>query len=173
MRNGRSGPASRIPQTDRSRLPDRLHPPGPAARCVIHISVRALTVRVLTVRVLRMSTPEMNLASSLELLRWIGWAQRKAGEDWIREREISFEQGFVLGYLVQNPGSIQRDIAEVTRTSAASVSSLLQGLERRGLIERRTDGDERSKRVYATPDGIELIAGFDAAMAAADDTILA
>jgi DNA-binding MarR family transcriptional regulator len=121
-----------------------------------------------------MDEPEITLASSLELLRWIGWAQRKAGEDWIREREISFEQGFVLGYLVQNPGAIQRDIAQVSRTTAASVSSLLQGLERRGLVERRTEGgNERSKRVYATPAGVELIDGFDTAMAAADETILA
>jgi len=110
----------------------------------------------------------------LAQLRWIGWAQRKAAEDWIREREISFEQGFTLGYLVENPGSIQRDIAQITRTSAASVSSLLQGLEKRGLVERRTEaGNERSKRVYATEVGKELINGFDAAMASADDTILA
>lgn len=114
------------------------------------------------------------LTSTLDLVRWIGWAQRKAGEDWIRERELSHAQGFVLGYLVQNPGSIQRDIAEVSRTSAASVSSLLQGLERRGLVERRTqDGDDRSKRVHATEAGAELISGFEAAMAAADETILA
>ena len=80
----------------------------------------------------------------------------------------------MLGYLTQNPGAIQRDIAQISRTSAASVSSLLQGLERRGLVERRTQaGDERSKRVYATPDAIELIAGFETAMAAADETILA
>ena len=59
----------------------------------------------------------------LDLLRWIGWAQRKAGEDWIRARELSHEQGFVLGYLVQNPGAIQRDIAAVSRTSAASAAS--------------------------------------------------
>jgi MarR family transcriptional regulator, repressor for mepA len=121
-----------------------------------------------------MTAPEEELGTVLGLMRWIGWAQRKAGEDWIREREISFEQGFVLGYLVQNPGAIQRDIAEVSRTSAASVSSLLQGLERRGLAERRTDGgDARSKRVYATRAGVELIEGFDTAMAAADETILA
>src|SRR3954463_11335204 len=98
--------------------------------------------------------------TTLDLLRWIGWAQRKAGEDWIRARELSFEQSFVLGYLVQNPGAIQRDIAEITRTSAASVSSLLQGLERRDLVERRTEaGNERSKRVYATAVGAELISG--------------
>jgi DNA-binding MarR family transcriptional regulator len=117
---------------------------------------------------------EPEFVSSLELVRWIGWAQRKAGDDWIRSRELSHEQAFVLGYLVQNPGAIQRDIAEVSRTSAASVSSLLQGLERRELIERRTEGgDERRKRVYATTAGAELIAGFDDAMAATDDVILA
>lgn len=112
--------------------------------------------------------------SPLSLLRWVGWAQRKAADEWIRDREITFEQGFALGYLVQSPGAIQRDIAQVTRTSAASVSSLLQGLEKRGLVERRTEaGNERSKRVYATEAGRELIDGFDAAMAAADNTILA
>ncbi|HWO68744.1 MAG TPA: MarR family winged helix-turn-helix transcriptional regulator [Umezawaea sp.] len=112
--------------------------------------------------------------SNVDLVRWIVWAQRKAGEDWIRERELSHEQSFVLGYLVQNPGAIQRDVARTTRTSPASVSSLLQGLERRGLVERRAEGgDVRSKRVYATAAGVELIAGFDTAMAAAEETILA
>jgi len=115
-----------------------------------------------------------SLTTSLELVRWIGWAQMKAGEEWIRERELSHPQSFVLGYLVQNPGAIQRDIAEISRTSAASVSSLLQGLERRGLVERRSDVDnERVKRVYASPEGAALIAGFAAAMSAADETILA
>src|SRR3978361_2403744 len=119
-----------------------------------------------------MDTPKP--PSSLELRRWIGWAQRKAGEDWIRERELSHEQSFALGYLVQNPGAIQRDIAQITRTSAASVSSLVQGLERRGLVERRTEsGDERSKRVYPTAVGAELIAGFDTAMAEVQESILA
>ena len=113
------------------------------------------------------------LTTSLDLVRWIGWAQRKAGDDWIRARDLSHEQAFVLGYLVQNPGAIQRDIAQMTRTSAASVSSLLQGLERRELIERRTEaGNERSKRVFATPAGTQLIAGFDTAIANADESIL-
>ncbi|TPW72768.1 MarR family winged helix-turn-helix transcriptional regulator [Schumannella sp. 10F1B-5-1] len=121
-----------------------------------------------------MDAPENAFDSPLGLLRRIGWAQRKAAEDWVRERELSFEQGFVLGYLADSPGARQRDIAQMTRTSAASVSSLLQGLERRGLVERRTEeGDERSKRVYATPAGAELIVGFETAMASADETILA
>jgi DNA-binding MarR family transcriptional regulator len=121
-----------------------------------------------------MDAQESTPGSILGLFRWIGWAQRKAGEDWIRARDLTHEQSFVLGYLVQNPGAIQRDIAEVSRTSAASVSSLLQGLERRGLVERRTEaGNERSKRVYATADGAELIAGFDTAIGEIEEELLA
>ncbi|MEU5274592.1 MarR family winged helix-turn-helix transcriptional regulator [Streptomyces hygroscopicus] len=121
-----------------------------------------------------MDARETTPTSSLELMRWIVWAQRKNGEDWIRERGLSHEQSATLVYLVQNPGSIQRDIAQMSRTSAASVSSLLQGLERRGLVERRTErGNERSKRVYATPAGSELVAGFDTAMTTVEETILA
>jgi MarR family transcriptional repressor of mepA len=120
-----------------------------------------------------MDEPQMTFSSSLELLRWIGWAQAQAGLEWIRERDLSHQQSFVLGYLVQKPGAIQRDIAEASRTTPASVSSLLQGLERRGLVERRTEaGNERSKRVFATPAGIELIAGFDIEMKAAEEKIL-
>ncbi|MBU8807373.1 MarR family winged helix-turn-helix transcriptional regulator [Mycolicibacterium goodii] len=111
---------------------------------------------------------------SLDLMRWIVWAQRKTGEEWIRERGLSHEQSAALVYLVRNPGAIQRDLAQMSRTSAASVSSLLQGLERRGLVERRTEpGNERSKRVYATSAGSELIAGFDTAMSGVEETILA
>jgi DNA-binding MarR family transcriptional regulator len=114
------------------------------------------------------------LASNLELLRWIGWAQQQAGLEWIRDRDLSHQQSFVLGYLTKEPGAIQRDIAEMTRTTPASVSSLLSGLEARGLVERRTEpGNERSKRVYATDAGIELIAGFDDAMRETEESILA
>ena len=121
-----------------------------------------------------MSKPDDVTPTSFELFRWVGWAQMMAGQAWIRERDLSQQQGFTLGYVDQNPGAMQRDIAKISRTSAASVSSLLQGLENRGLIERRTeDGDERSKRVYATPAGSTLISGFDDAMRAAEETLLA
>ena len=111
--------------------------------------------------------------STLGLLRWIGFAQRKAADDWVRERGLSMEQGFTLGWLADNPGAIQRDVQRMTRTSAASVSSLLQGLERRGLVERRTEpGDDRSKRVYATDEAKRLVQGFDVAMESADEVIL-
>jgi MarR family transcriptional repressor of mepA len=121
-----------------------------------------------------MNEPEVTLTTSMDLFRWIGWAQMQAGQEWVRGLDITREQSFALGFLMQNPGSIQRDIAEITRTSPASVSSLLQGLERRGLVERRTeDGNERSKRVYVTAAGAELISGFEAAMNDVQEKILA
>ena len=112
--------------------------------------------------------------NTLGMLRWIGFAQRKAADEWVRERGLTAEQGFTIGYLRENPGVMQRDIAQISRTTAASVSSMLQGLEKRGLIERRSEpGDDRSKRVYATDAGIELVVGFDQEMAAVDERILA
>lgn len=110
---------------------------------------------------------------NLSLMRWIGWAQMRAAEEWNRERELSQPQGFVLDYLAQNPGSLQRDIAKANRTTPASVSSLLQGLETRGLIERRPDPkSERNKLVYATPAGLEIIAGFHAFMTELVETFM-
>ena len=121
-----------------------------------------------------MSAPEPTLTSPSSWSAGSAGPRRKAGEDWIRERELSHEQGFVLGYLVQNPGAIQRDIAAGQPHQRGERLEPPAGARARGLVERRTEGgDERSKRVYATPAGSELIAGFDTAMAAADETILA
>ena len=117
---------------------------------------------------------EADRRDSADLLRWISWAQMKAGEEWFDDRDLSRQQAFVLGYLVQNPGAIQRQLAEVSRTTPANVSMLLQGLERRGYVQRRSDtGNERSKRVFATDDGARAVAGFATAKAAATSSILA
>jgi MarR family transcriptional repressor of mepA len=111
---------------------------------------------------------------SIELFRSIMQAQRRAAEEWIRSRGLTFEQAMVIGYLEQRPGAKQRDIADMSRTTAANISLMLKTLESRGLIERRTEpGDERSKRVYATPEGIELIAGLNTSMAEVDEKIFA
>ncbi|MFC4244193.1 MarR family winged helix-turn-helix transcriptional regulator [Gryllotalpicola reticulitermitis] len=112
--------------------------------------------------------------SALEKLRVINWAQVRAGQEWIRSRGLTLQQAFVLNYLAEHPGAMQRDIANATRTTAANVSGVVRGLEGRGLVERRTaTGDERSKRVHATSAGLALLDGRDAAMAAVDESLLA
>lgn len=121
-----------------------------------------------------MDQPQPAPAGPLDQLKVIGWAQAQAGQGWIRDRGLSPQQAFVLSYLAGNPGAIQRDIAEATRTTPANVSGVLRGLEARSLVERRIeDGNERSKRVFATDAGIKLIAGRDDAMVAVDESILA
>jgi len=112
--------------------------------------------------------------SDVDLFRWISWAQMKAAEEWIKARDLSQLQAFTLGFLVKNPGAIQRELAEVARTTPANMSMMLQVLEQRGYIERRADAtSDRIKRVYATDAGGAIIAGFDATMAASNDAILA
>lgn len=106
-----------------------------------------------------------------DLFRSIRWAQRKRIEEWSRSRDLTFEQAMVLGYLERQPGVIQRDVAEMSHTTPANVSLLLKGLERRGLVERRTEGGR--KRVYATPAGTALAAGLDAVLADADEMVFA
>ncbi|CAL9673117.1 MarR family winged helix-turn-helix transcriptional regulator [Streptomyces sp. enrichment culture] len=112
--------------------------------------------------------------STLELMRWVVWGQRRFAEDWIRERGLTHEQSAVLAYLSKNPDAIQRDVARAMRTSAPSVSRLLAGLERRGLVERQAqESDTRSRRVRVTEAGSELIQGFEEAMDRIEESILA
>ncbi|GAA5012683.1 MarR family winged helix-turn-helix transcriptional regulator [Streptomyces hyderabadensis] len=112
--------------------------------------------------------------STLELMRWVVWGQRRVAEDWIRERGLTHEQSAVLAYLSKNPDAIQRDVARAMRTSAPSVSRLLAGLERRGLVERQAqESDTRSRRVRVTEAGSELIQGFEEAMDRIEESILA
>jgi DNA-binding MarR family transcriptional regulator len=128
------------------------------------------TVKYQTVR----SEDASKTTRSLELFRSIMATQRKAAEEQARARDLTFEQAMVLGFLERQPGAIQRDIAAMSHTTASNVSLLLKGLERRGLVERRTEsGNERSKRVHATSAGIQLIAGFDAAIAEVDKAVFA
>ncbi|MBF4588289.1 MarR family winged helix-turn-helix transcriptional regulator [Curtobacterium sp. VKM Ac-2887] len=121
-----------------------------------------------------MNAPKPHRDEAFVLMRQIIREHSRVGEDWIRARDINLEQGYILGYLVDHPGAIQRDVARAMHRGEANASSMLQKLERRGLVERRIEpGNGRSKRVFATPEGAALITGLDAAMADVDQQILA
>lgn len=67
---------------------------------------------------------------------------------------MTFEMLQVLSCLWREQGVIQQLLAEHTFKSKASLSSLMNTLEKRGYIERRTEpSDRRNKRVYLTPEG--------------------
>jgi DNA-binding MarR family transcriptional regulator len=56
----------------------------------------------------------------------------------------------------------QRDIESFMAVTGASVSSLLQGLEKKGFIKRvRSVTDDRAKELTLTPKGRKLIVSFN------------
>jgi DNA-binding MarR family transcriptional regulator len=63
-------------------------------------------------------------------------------------------QHFVLRALWELEGRTQTELANLTRVSPATITNMLQRMERDGLIERRQDpGDQRVSRVYPTAEG--------------------
>jgi DNA-binding MarR family transcriptional regulator len=66
-------------------------------------------------------------------------------------------QHFVLGALFHHEGHTQSELAKQTRVSPATMTNMLQRMERHGLIERRQDpDDQRISRVYLTDVGRDL-----------------
>ena len=108
------------------------------------------------------------------LIRSVAFAQRASADDWVRSSGLTRQQGFTLGYIEENQdrGVIARELAEASGTTAASVASLLQGLEERGYITRKPSPDDsRIKLLAVTPEGSRLIDGFDDEMTAATERL--
>ena len=63
-------------------------------------------------------------------------------------------QHYVLHALWEREGYTQSELASHTRVSPATITNMLQRMERGGLIERRQDAkDQRVSRVYLTDAG--------------------
>lgn len=105
----------------------------------------------------------------------IAFAQRAAADEWVRESGLTRQQAFTIGYIEehQDRGVIARELAEMSGTTPASVASLLQGLEDRGLITRSPSPDDsRVKLLAVTDEGSRLTEGFDDAVRAAQGRLL-
>lgn len=65
----------------------------------------------------------------------------------------------VLALIAQKPGQKQSEIAEALGIKRANFVALMDGLERRGLAERRkTEVDRRSHALHLTPEGRRFVA---------------
>lgn len=61
-------------------------------------------------------------------------------------------------YIEENPGTIQRQLADSFHLRNASVTNMLKNLERDGYIERKQDKKSaRIKRIYLTDLGKEQV----------------
>ena len=60
----------------------------------------------------------------------------------------------ILKYLVDHDGCNQKELSEMCRVEGATITSLLVGLEKKGLVERKVlENNRREKRIYLTESG--------------------
>ena len=113
-----------------------------------------------------------------DLLRNLGIKMRWRGDVYSRSLPLTFAQSRTIGYIDyieehEHRGVIQRELAETSGTSAASVSSLIDGLEKAGYVERRpSPSDARRKEIYVLPKAKGMTEGFDRLMEQTEKDLL-
>ena len=81
----------------------------------------------------------------------------------IKDTELSLGQPKILDYLREHNGSIQKDISAACHIEQASLTSVLNGMEKKGLIVRKKrDGNRRSLYVFLTEKGSEFAERIEA-----------
>ena len=74
--------------------------------------------------------------------------------DRLRDTELTSGQPKVLDYLKNFDGATQKEIADACFLEAATITSVLNGMEAKGLIVRkRLNGNRRSYHVFMTEKG--------------------
>ena len=87
--------------------------------------------------------------------------------DLFAKNGITTEQGRTLGFIETKEagGNTPKDLCQTTRTTPASVTSMVKGLETKGVIEHREDPqDARCKTLHITPSGCAVIKEFEESM---------
>jgi DNA-binding MarR family transcriptional regulator len=119
-----------------------------------------------------MTSPVSTLVLTLAL------KMRSRAEKFALRPDLTVAQSRAIGFLerseaMQHRGVIQRELAEVLRISAASVSSLIDGLEKNGYVERRSSAEDvRRKELHLLPKAKGLAGDFDRQMEQAEKELL-
>ena len=72
----------------------------------------------------------------------------------IKDTNLTPGQPKILDYLLFHDGAVQKEIAEACHIEPATITSVLLGMEKKGLILRRNiNGNRRSLYVYLTDTG--------------------
>lgn len=75
----------------------------------------------------------------------------------IRDTDLTPGQPKILDYLLSHDGAVQKEIAEACHIEPATITSVLLGMENKGLIVRKNlNGNRRSLYVYLTDKGKSL-----------------
>ncbi|GAB4252143.1 MAG: MarR family winged helix-turn-helix transcriptional regulator [Saprospiraceae bacterium] len=101
----------------------------------------------------------MDAEITKSLLPWISKTSKLLGiyvADFFKSRgmDLTREQLIFLKFLMEKDGRMQNELAVITERDKASLTRLVSTLERKGLVERRTDEqDRRINRIYLTETG--------------------
>ena len=87
---------------------------------------------------------------------------QKALMERLRDTGLTIGQPKILDYLKDHDGSSQKDIAKACFLEAGSLTTILNKMEEKGLIERRIlNGNRRSFHIYMTDEGREKMQLID------------
>lgn len=118
---------------------------------------------------------KMQNIDSIGLMRIISIKLKLKADNEIKSLGINSQQGRMIRYIYehQNDGLIQKDIAEAFNRKSATITSMLQGLEKKGYIERRIPKDnERQKNIYLLEQGEKLISDIGIAFSKIENETL-
>jgi MarR family transcriptional regulator, repressor for mepA len=98
---------------------------------------------------------------SSEFLRWLRIVEdhsEKLIEEHLKPAGLSLSQGFLFGLIadwaLKGSAPLQKDLERDMRLVTSSITNLVQGLERKGLILRRDSAkDGRAKELHMTKKG--------------------
>ena len=92
----------------------------------------------------------------------------------LKDTGLTIGQPKILDYLKEHDGSNQKEIAKACFLEAGSLTSILNKMEEKGLIERRTlNGNRRSFHIYLTEEGKEKLQLVEKAFASIEKKALA
>jgi DNA-binding MarR family transcriptional regulator len=93
------------------------------------------------------------------LLNWIGARSRARFLEALAEVDLHPRDFAVLNIISSHPGVTQQEIGAETDIDPSTMVALLDGLEKRGLAERRAHPEDRRKRaVHLTKQGEKTLA---------------
>lgn len=107
-------------------------------------------------------TENNNAKTISTLLRMISIKEQKIlNEKLYQTQSVTTQQAMVLHLIATKPGLIQKEVVDVVKRRAATVSIILKKLESAGLIIRKIPQDNvRNKELYLTERGHMVVESF-------------
>lgn len=106
------------------------------------------------------------------LLNWVAARSRARFADALAAEGLHLREFAALNIVASRPGLTQHALAAAAEIDASTLVSTLDGLEQRGLAERRILPEDRRKRaIHLTPEGEAALARGRAIAAALGDEL--